>query len=178
MQKQGVLIRKSTGEIIKRGDYPNLDMEPIQGLDPDLEWLLVHEPFKEPEYDPRIYVMGKNEEITAEPHPEHPLINQFKLTYLLIRRSNEEIQVAVENAESFANEALVPYDRRLKILTLGIAVLFRKLEGVTLTARERDIAEKIAALGSKVWKNDANARAKSAEIIVGGDPNLDALWER
>ncbi len=54
---EAVLIKKSTGEIIKRGQYPRLDLEPIEGLDPDLEWLFEYRPFVAPDYDPRIYVV-------------------------------------------------------------------------------------------------------------------------
>jgi hypothetical protein len=52
-----VLIQKSTKEIIKHSDYPRSDMQPVQGMDPDFEWLIVHLPFLEPPYDPRVYIM-------------------------------------------------------------------------------------------------------------------------
>ena len=38
---KAVLIRKSTQELIKKDQYPNLYINPVVGLDADLEWLLV-----------------------------------------------------------------------------------------------------------------------------------------
>lgn len=177
---QAVLIKKNadqTVEIIKRGEYPNLDMEPVQGLDPDLEWLLVHEPFVQPDYDPRIYMLEQDEVITSEPHPVYPLINKFKVTFRLVKRTSLEMQTAVTNAESNANEQMIPYDRRLKILTLGLAVLCRKTQGLTLTIKEQALFDQVVALGTKVWKNDANMKAKIADINLGLEPNIDTQWE-
>ena len=178
---QAVLIKKNadqTVEIIKRGEYPNLDMEPIQGLDPDLEWLLVYEPFVQPDYDPRVYVLQTIENITSDPHPVYDHLNQFRVTYLPLKRQSEEIQVAVANAESIANESLLPYDARLKLLCLGLGVLFRKTEGLTLTIKEKAIADRVTALATRIWKNDANARKLAADIITGIEPDLDAAWEK
>lgn len=178
---QAVLIKKNadqTIEIIKRGEYPNLDMEPVQGLDPDLEWLLVYEPFVQPDYDPRIYVIQRNEEITQVPHPQYSHLNQFKVTFLLVKRAVEEINVSIANAEALANESLLKYEERLKILTLGLAVLFRKTDGSTLLAKEIAIRDKVVALGTRIWKNDANAQAMITAIQSQTEPNLDEGWEK
>lgn len=178
---QAVLIKRnadSSVEIIKRGEYPNIEMEPIQGLDPDLEWLLVYKPNIEPEYDPRIYVLQTTESITDVPHPQYPHINQFRVTFLHVKRQPEEIQVAVNQAESLANESLLTYDKRLKILTLGLAVLCRKTSGMTLTQKEQAVFDQVVALGTRIWKNDAQARQLSAEITLGGTPDLDKSWEK
>ena len=38
---KAALIKKSTQELIKKDQYPNLYINPVVGLDADLEWLLV-----------------------------------------------------------------------------------------------------------------------------------------
>lgn len=178
---QAVLIKKNPDnsvEIIKRGEYPNIEMAPIEGLDPDLEWLLVYTPFVQPDYDPRIYLLNQTEEITLTPHPDYPHLNQFKVTFNLVKRSQPDIETAVANAESLANESLLPYEARLKLLTLGVAVLFRKTEGLALTPKENVIKDKVVAIGTRIWKNDANAKAMISAIASGAEPDLDASWEK
>ena len=95
MSLPAVLIRKSTGEIIKRGLYPREDMALIDGLDPDLEWLLVYIPYEAPDYDPRVFVLTTTESITTQPHPDYIHLNQFLVTYNTVKRDIESIESSI-----------------------------------------------------------------------------------
>ena len=173
-----VLIRRSTGEIIKRDIYPRLDMQPVSGLDPDLEWLLVYTPYEAPVYDSRIYLLNQVEEVTQDPHPDYAWLNQFRVTYSTTKREVTEIQTAVVNAENEANNGVFPYIEQLKILALGLGVLFRRVEGMTLTTKEIAVKDRVLALAVKIWKNDQTLRDKVAQITGGLEPNIDEGWEK
>jgi len=178
MSLPSVLIRKSTGEIIKHADYPREDMEPIIGLDPDLEWLVKRELFVAPDYDSRIFILNQNEAITTTPDLEHTHLNQYQISYNTIKRGSEDIQQAVENAERQANESIFPYTQQLKTILLGVAVLFRKTEGLSLSPKEQVVADRVMALAVRVWKNDQAMRDKIQEVIAGTEPNIDEGWEK
>ncbi len=176
MGTPAVLIRKSTGEIIKHADYPRLDMEPVSGLDPDLEWLVKYQPYEAPDYDSRIYILRTTESITTEPHPDYPHLNQYQITFSTVKRDAPEIIAAIENAENDANSQVFPYIRQLKVLALGIGVLFRRVEGMTLTAKETKIKDKCLAIAVNVWKNHDAYTAKVAAVNKGSEPEIDEGW--
>jgi len=173
-----VLIRKSTGEIIKHALYPREDMQPIVGLDPDLEWLVKFEPYAAPDYDSRIFVLNRIESITTTPHPDYAWLNQYQITYSTTKRVIEEITINIENAEVEANTTMLPYTKQLKYTILALGVLFRNLDGMTLTAKEQLVKDKMLALATRVWKNDAELQAKINEAIAGTEPNIDSGWEK
>lgn len=177
MGTPSVLIRKSTGEIIKHADYPRIDMEPISGLDPDLEWLVKYQPYEAPDYDSRIYILRTTESITTEPHPDYPHLNQYQITFSTVKRDAPEIITAIENAENDANSQVFPYIRQLKVLALGIGVLFRRVEGMTLTAKETAIKNKCMTIAMNVWKNHDAAKAKIDQVNAGLEPEIDAAWK-
>lgn len=173
-----VLIRKSTGEIIKHADYPRVDMALVEGLDPDLEWLVKKELFVAPDYDSRIFILNQNESITTEPHPDYPHLNQYQISYSTEKRPDEDIVVSVENAERQANETIFPYQKQLKTLLLGLGVVFRRAEGMQLTSKEQGIADKVTEMAVRVWKNDQALKDKIQEITDGTEPNIDEGWEK
>ena len=59
-------------------------MLPIEGLDPNLEWLVKYEPFVRPDYDSRIFILRQVEEVTTEPHPVYPdlKLEQYDLKHV------------------------------------------------------------------------------------------------
>jgi hypothetical protein len=178
MGTPAVLIRKSTGEIIKHADYPRLDMAPVEGLDPDLEWLVKVTPYAAPEYDSRIYILQQNESVTQEQHPVWTWLNQCQITYQTVKRSATEIETSIMNAENEANSQVFPYMKQLKLMALAIGVLFRNVEGMTLNAKETAIKQKMLALAVNVWKNHDVMTAKVAEVAAGTEPNIDEGWEK
>lgn len=177
MSVPAVLIRISTGEVIKHDNYPNAEVTPVQGLDPDLKWLVKYIPYDKPSYDSRIFKLITTEEITTIAHPDYPDLDQYLITYNTQKRSNTEIQEYIENAENFANETLLPYDRRVKLLTLAVGLLIRKTNGITLTANEEVIQQKMLNIAVKVWKNDTELQSKIAQLLNGEEPEIDAGWE-
>lgn len=88
---KAALIRKSTQELIKKDQYPNLHIDPVVGLDTDLEWLLiVNKP--RPTYDFTTHKLVQlPEQITDIPHEEYPHLNQYVIESVAVELTQEEI---------------------------------------------------------------------------------------
>lgn len=89
---KAALIQKSTQELIKKDQYPNLQMDPVVGLDEDLEWLLiVNKPI--PTYDSTTHKLVKlPEQITNTPHEEYSYLNQYVIESVAVEMTPEEIE--------------------------------------------------------------------------------------
>ena len=177
MSKPAVLIRKSTGEILKHAPYPNVDITPVIGLDPDLEWLLKHEPFASPDYDSRIFELEIDEAITTDPHPEHPELKTYKKTFKTNKRADEDIKRQIENAEEAANRELVSYRTDDKLFMLGIGILARINAGVQPSPKEQAVLDTVMQYDVPIWKNDAEKDKKKKQVDDGLEPNIDEGWE-
>ena len=177
MSLPSVLIKKSTGEIIKHADYPRIDMALVEGLDPDLEWLLKYEPFAQPDYDSRLFTLVRTEAITTTPHPDYVHLNQYLITFATERRADADIVLAIENAETNANEQLVKYQTRTKIFALALGVLIKRLDNLNTNVQEQAVLNKMLGIAVNVWKNDATLKAKLQQVIDGEEPEIDAQWE-
>ena len=178
MSLPAVLIRISTGEILNHAPYPRSDMGPIIGLDPDLKWLLKYEPFEEPTYDSRIFILGRVEEITEIAHPDYSHLDQYKITFSTIKRDDGDIEHSIMNAERDANDQLLPFTDFNKIMILSLGVITRFAKGQTLTQPEIDMMNKILSIAVKVWQNDEVLKAKILQLSNGEEPEIDAGWEK
>ena len=89
---KAALIRKSTQELIKKDQYPNLLIDPVIGLDADLEWLLiVHKPT--PTYDFTTHKLVQlPEQITIIPHEKYVHLNQYVIESVAVEMTREEIE--------------------------------------------------------------------------------------
>ena len=89
---KAALIRKSTQELIKKDQYPNLLLDPVVGLDEDLEWLLIVNKLT-PTYNSDTHKLVKlPEQITNIPHEEHPHLNQYVIESVAVEMTPEEIE--------------------------------------------------------------------------------------
>lgn len=105
---KAILIRISTQEILKyKVNYPQSEITPIESLDADLEWLIVNN-LGIPVYDEVTEKLEKVEEITTEPHPDYPELNQYKIYFNIIALTQEEIDALVDGGEE--NEAELKLD--------------------------------------------------------------------
>lgn len=166
-----VLFRISTGETINANAiYPEGGGDPVPGLDPDLVYLHKVETAR-PDYDPRYFIQTK----TETPNIEDGIWN---IVYGTTKRDLADIEVAAANVEANANQNLLPYERQLKTMILGLGVLFRQLDAQTLTAKETAVKDQVMSLAVKVWRNDDTLKALLAQITSGEEPDLDnAGWE-
>jgi len=166
------------GGVLKHAPWPNADMSPVIGLEPDLEWFLKYEPFPSPEYDSRIWILAITEDVTTEKHPDYPTINTYKRTYAENKRPDADINLAIENAEEAANTTLTDYRNNEKLFMLAQGIQVRRSRGTQPNAAELAIEDQILAFDVNIWKNDATKKSKKDQVANGQEPDIDAGWER
>jgi hypothetical protein len=184
MSVPSVLIKKSTKSILKYAPYPKLDITPfLEGdIDPDLEWLIIHTPHAEPDYDPRIYLLVTNipdlsllDSFTE--HPNYPGIRAYQITYLPEKRSKEDILISIDNAEKDANNIIwneqVHKDKMLFMLSASTKLA----AGFQLNEEELISQEEMAVIVAKLAKNRANKNLLVSQIDYNQVPNIDLGWE-
>lgn len=183
MSVPAVLVRKSTKQIIKEDVYPRLDMQPVQGLDPDYEWLVKHIPFAEPPYDSRIYVMATNlpdleflEDF--EEHPSFTGLREYRITYTPERRSDAEIIISIENAKSEANSLINSEATHKDEFALMMSAVSKKSQGQLLNNEEQSQIDKLELMSVALAKNGDNASNKILQVASGQTPNIDEGWEK
>lgn len=140
---KAVLIRISTGKILKRGTYPRFDMGKIKGLARDTKWLLEYIP-KPPVYDPLTHRIEVTDKITKTKHPDYP-IDRYERFYKKIPLTQEEISLRSKQDKESKIEMLeaqgidVEYNddnfhfsREMASQFLGVVQLSEKLQQPTM----------------------------------------------
>lgn len=183
MSVPAVLIQKSTKMIIKHDLYPRADMQPVQGMDPDYEWLVKNIPFAEPPYDPRIHIMTTqlpdlNFLFDFQEHPLYAGIREYRITYSPEKRPNEDIIRSIENAEKEANNMVFSEAVHKDQMAFMLNSVHKDAKSLELTAEEQDQIDKLSIVTVNLAKNKDNAAILIAQVIAGQEPNIDQGWER
>ncbi len=155
------------------GSYPRGDMQPIEGLEQDLEWLIVVEDDK-PVYDPEKEQLTRNTERTITPHATFTHLNVYRIWWTASRKSDDLIKERLEQKEEQANVNLT--NRQIKLSFLYNAVLHRKIQGLNITAKQQAILDKGDALAVKIWQNETTLQNKIQELTDTGDTDLKVGW--
>lgn len=183
MSVEAVLVQKSTKSIIKHGLYPRADMMPVEGLDPDYEWLIKNIPYPEPDYDPRIYIMGTNLpdleflEIFAE-HPEYSGVREYKITYSPEKRPQDDIIRAIENAEKEANGLVFSEGVHKDESIFMMNAIHKDAKSLDLTPQEQSYVDKLSEINVKISKNLSNKLLLVSQVNANQEPNIDSGWEK
>lgn len=167
-----VLFKISTEEVLKRNaSYPREDGGEISDLNPDLIYLeMVESPV--PDYDPRYFIRTTT---------ETPILDTgiWDITHGTQKRPVQEIEQVVENIEAEANQRVVPYEKQLKYLLLGVGLALHQIDGQSLTTKQSALRNLIISKAVKLWKNDDIASQLKTLIAGGQEPDLDtAAWEK
>lgn len=183
MSVPAVLVRKSTKQIIKEDLYPRADMSPIEGLDPDYEWLVKNIPFAEPDYDSRIYLMATNFPDLANlaifgEHPNYVGLREYRITYTPERRADLDIIRSIENAEKAANELVFSEAVHKEEMAFMVNSVHKDAKGLSLTTDEQDQIDKLALVTVALAKNKDNKDNKIIQVEAGQVPNIDLGWEK
>ena len=178
MSLPSVLIKKSTGEIVKHANYPRMDMAEVKGLDPNYEWLVKLEPFVQPDYDSRLFILNRIEEVTTEAHPNYSHLNVYKITYELEKRTNDEIEKHIENQEIIANQQVFEPNKQLETTIKVLNALIRSIKNLKLTDDETEAFAMINDISVKFAKNKDVKKLKKQQLIDGEEPELDEGWEK
>jgi len=182
MSVPAVLVRKSTKQIIKEDVYPREDMQPVQGLDPDYEWLIKYIPFAEPDYDSRVFIMQTNlpDLTNLDNFPTHPSyvgIRAYTIGYEPIKRPDADIIISIENAEKEANNSVFSESIHKDALVFMVGSLDKKVDGQTLTVGEQSEIDKLSLIKVQFAKNRDCALNKIAQVEAGQTPNISEGWQ-
>lgn len=179
-----VLIQKSTKSILKYAPYPRLEVTPfLEGeIDPDLEWLIIHTPYSEPDYDSRIYIMVTNEPdlnfLSSFPnHPDYPGIKAYQITYSPEKRSKEEIIISIDNAEKEANGLVWSESVHKDKMLLMLNASAKAATGALLNNEEQLLIDEMNAIAVKLSKNKDNRNILVGQVNLNLVPNIDSGWE-
>ena len=183
MSVPAVLVRKSTKQIIKEASYPNEDISPVVGLDPDYEWLVKHVPFAQPDYDPRLYIMEMVLPDMAfldsfQEHPSYAGIREYRITWNPNKRPNEDIIRSIENAEKEANNGVFSEAVHKDEFAFMLNSVHKDAKSQALTTEEQEQIDKLAIVTVNLAKNKDAAAIKIAQVEAGQEPNIDEGWEK
>lgn len=183
MSVEAVLVQKSEKRIIKHDLYPREDMMPIEGMDPDYEWLIKNIPFAEPMYDPRIYIMVTNlpdlELLNSfQEHPQYPGIRAYTITYSPEKREKAEIITAIDNAEKEANNLVFSEAVHKDEIVFMMNSVHKDSKSLALTPQEQAQIDKLTVINMKLAKNKDNRNILVNMVNAGLEPNIDEGWER
>jgi hypothetical protein len=169
-ESRWAVLQLSTGELVSRNKpWPVADGSAIPGLDPDYVYLRQLEA-AQPDYDPRIFTLEKVETIDAP-------ANEIRVSWNTIARPVEEVKINAANVEAVENQRHYEERERDKLMILGLGILFRQIANQALTAKEIALKDRVIAMATKLWKNDARLRTIITALDAGQTPDLDAGWE-
>lgn len=182
MQPASVLVDKITKQIQRYAPYPGLDIVPIEGLDPNLEWLIQHIPYSEPDYDSRIYVLVTNypDLQLLDSFPDHPLypgLKEYRITYSTKKRDNDEIIISIDNRLKQANDLIWSEGEHKDKQLLMFQASVKASSGAILNEYEQSLLDEMNDVAVKLSKNMANRDLLVAQVIANHVPNIDLGWE-
>ena len=171
----------STGEIISRNQpWPHQEDDgngnmvglPIIGQDPDRIFMLEVSTDR-PEYDPRLYSLQTN----LAPDTEN---NVITTSYEAVKRTLEEVLIAIDNEESTQMARHVRIEQELKETRLMVgALLFFSIDLQQFQPKPLAMANDYKAKALKLWQNrdradDLKVAAAADEEIAIGDGWADS----
>ena len=169
-----VILDKVLNQIVNRGyehiDYPAT----IQGMDViQYEILVPIEPNVLPDFDSRYYIIQEQADIiSVEPNNDgYRTITSIKT---LVRKSDEEIIAALEEAETLANNQIVRLEKQVKTMIIALNSILRQQSGLTLTAKEQNAQTKISNYALKISQNDDILNNLKALVVQGNNPDIEA----
>ena len=183
MSVPAVFIRKSTKEVLIEGVYPRADMTPIEGGDPDYEWLIKYTPYVEPPYDSRIFTMKDILPIgegllTCPEHPLYAGLKAYTLTFEPVKRENADIIRSIENAQKEANNLVNNEAVHKDEFAFMMTSIYKDAKGQILTIEEQDKIDKLLLMNVALAKNADAAENKIAQVNANVPVNIDEGWEK
>ncbi len=169
------ILYKNGIEERRVSDYLKIDTEMKANTLPiGFEWKLLVEGIK-PIFN-YLEHLQRSEVDNDTTNADYPNFKQIDVVWTKIRKSDAEITMLIEKAESKANESLVKYVDRLKVMVLYMALERRDRKGLTITAKMQTILDKGDAYAVKLWQNDTNLKTKLQELADGQDLDINTGW--
>ena len=128
-----------TRTVIRRGNYPNRKMNPVEGLSDDLEWMLVVvTPLPTIDEDTQKYA-PLTWHITDQPHPSFPHLNTYESRRGVLDLTDEEIATNVQQSlddDAHANTQNKYKSDGVQFLDRVFAKIIRKMNNGEITRNQ------------------------------------------
>jgi len=178
MLLQCVVYSISQGIIIDHNYIFETDNLPIQGLDPDLRVYGYYTEFPEPPYDSRGFTLVTTKTMIDSAHPVYPDLLTYSITYSTDRKSDELLQIAVDNEEQNANELLLPAIQSCSKRQRALKLLNKRAKGFSLSDEEDEYLDAMDDIADAMDDNADNANQmydyiEANPILV---PDFDEGW--
>lgn len=177
-----MLYRISTGQILNHNytypvaPQPGDPYPPIQGLDPDLKIFMYYEPFEKPEVDQRIFTIQITHTITTDPHPEYSQFDQYRVTYVSVKRPDEVIKSNIDFRRNITNEEVFPEQDFRNDMVLALSAALEHQNPNQWTDEQEAAINRLIERGSKFNQNAINAKTKKDQVDLGQEPDIDDGW--
>lgn len=169
------ILFKDGVEIRRVNDYLKVDTGMnLVNMPAGYEWKLLVEGVKPPVSE--IENLSHTEVDNNTSNADYPHLKQIDVVYTVERKPDAELNQSIENAENNANEQLINYTDRLKVMMLYMAIVHRKLNGDTITAKMQAILDKGDNYALKLWQNDTELEAKLQQVVNGEDVDINSNW--
>lgn len=175
-----ILYSISQDAIIDFNFNVNSDALPLTGYDPDLVVYAENTPYSEPEYDSRGFTIITTGTRMANQHPAWPDLLEYRITYSTLKKSTNDLYLAVDNMEAWANEELAPNNIYGSKRQRYNKLLHKKEKGLALTPDEDDYMDMMDTIADAMDDNNDNADQMKdfIESHIGDNqiPDFDAGW--
>jgi hypothetical protein len=181
----GIRIIRSDRSPVLRGQYPNIDGNPIPGFEfngtGSEEWLIVVKHNYTGDYDPRYYQIIETEDAVSDriQHPDYPGVGQWVIRETLVKLDLGLILNNLEDAENLANNKVMPTTKQIKNLTIVARALARKiLNNSNISNAEQKSIDYINNTGKKFLDNKQVRKDKKTliEPPLNEEPDMNTGW--
>lgn len=163
-----VLRRVSDKFVINPRAISNTTGLPNPG--PDQEYLPILTDIP-PDHDGRFTIRTQTEapnETTTPP--------QWEIHYVISPRTKDEKKEAARNTKRLKVQDHVPVKDYQELIVLLLMVVLRDANGLSLTAKETALKNKLVVMAQKLRENDDRLNDIEAAIDADQTPDLDAGW--
>lgn len=150
---------------------------PVQGLDADLEYFIVREPYEVPEYDPRLVDLNSIESPVDEFDEVETTLRKWIVSYSVADRTTDDKKDSVDEVKELSNIGVFPQKKHLEYLTLYAIISRRESLGLNISDEQQNILDRFEAKGQKIWLNYINGLAKKSDLDSNLPVDLDSNWE-
>lgn len=175
-----ILYSISQNAIIDFNFEISSDALPLTGYNPDLIVYAKNIPYSEPEYDSRGLTLVTTGTRLTTSHPVWADLLEYQITYSTLKKSTNELYLAVDNMEALANEQLAPNNIFGSKRQRYNKLLHKKEKGLTLTQDEEDYLDMMDTIADAMDDNSDNANNMYdfIELHTGDNeiPDFDSGW--
>lgn len=150
---------------------------PVQGLDEDLEYFVIREPFEVPEYDPRLVILKITESPIDELDEIETTLRKWIVSYAIEDRTGDDKKKSVDEVKELSNLGVFPTKKHLEYLTLYAVISRREALGLSISSEQQNILDRFEDKGQKIWLNYINGLAKKSDLDNSLPVDLDSNWE-